>query len=104
MTLRRRSRSTSAPAGSPTMQERRRIGGGEQADLEGARVQRKHGDQRQRELRDLAADLAHGVRQEELAEVEVGEHPEPVAHGHADRVRERLGNVNHLFRAALAST
>ena len=47
--------------GQPDDQERRRIGGGKKADLEGARVQRKHGYQRQCELRDLAADLAHGV-------------------------------------------
>ena len=47
----------------------------------GARLQRQDGDQRQRDLRDLAADLADGVGEEELAEVEVGEHPEPVAHG-----------------------
>jgi hypothetical protein len=71
------------------------LAGGEQADLERARLQRDHRDQRQRQLADLGAELADGVGNEQLAEVEVPQQAESLTH--EGSLRYRLGKVNQLF-------
>jgi hypothetical protein len=58
-------------------EKRRRLGRDEQANLELGGVQRHDGDQRQRQVADVGADLGDRVSHEELPEVEAAQQTGP---------------------------